>query len=194
MRTECVLSIASRNSWLYCDHWVYGFHCCRSRREIRFSLDVKSFLTEIEEGVSVYFWICGSRFPNWRRAKARGAELSFCRRTPAEKPTRPAGKASGLQPPAFASRPGRLLCWSSSHVLWHVFNIWSKPILNRKSRIRIFLLRYCQLREGNECGAYWSNTSVCQIYTLTPSSISVRKLSSSNEQWISLLELQQWKP
>ena len=40
----------------------------------------------------------------FRRAKARGAELSFCRRRPAEKPTRPAGKASGLRLPAFASR------------------------------------------------------------------------------------------
>ena len=56
MCTECVLSIACRNSWLYCDHWVYGFHCSRSRREIHCSLDDESFLTEIEEGVSVFFW------------------------------------------------------------------------------------------------------------------------------------------
>ena len=36
-----------------------------------------------------------------------------------------------------------------------------------------FLLRYCQLREGNECGAYWSNTSVCQKYTVIPGSQSL---------------------
>ena len=39
----CALN-SLRNSWLYCDHWVYGFHCY-----------VESFLTEIEEGASVYF-------------------------------------------------------------------------------------------------------------------------------------------
>ena len=65
--------------------------------------------------------VCGtllSTFVNWRRAKARGAELSFCRRRPAEKPTRPAGDSRKPSASCFRQPviwPLRLILW---HFLW----------------------------------------------------------------------------
>ena len=39
--------IACRNSWIYCDHWVYGFRCCCSKIETHCYLNRASCRIEI---------------------------------------------------------------------------------------------------------------------------------------------------